>query len=121
MSDTSTKSVTQPSVAGSSQALLEKETRWVNASVQEQAVLRRIALQRDRLAARKAAQRQARTLRAQASSVSPDAPLVQRAMAFARLHPVASVGLLGVALLLGPRKLMRMGVAVLPLLSKLRR
>ena len=107
--------------AGSAQALLEKESRWEHASPEEKAVLHRIAQQRDRLTARKAAYQQVATLRAQASSVSPDAPLIDRVMTFARLHPVDSAGLVGAALFFGPRKLMRVGMTVLPLLAKLRR
>jgi len=108
-------------VAGSAQALLESEARWAQASAEEKAVLQRIALQRDRLSARKAAQQQAAALRAQATAVSPDAPLAERVLTFARLHPVASAAVLGLALFLGPRKLLRVGMSVLPLLAKLRR
>lgn len=117
MSETKTK----PLAAGPAQALLEKELRWQQASLEERVVLQRIAQQRDRLAARKATYQQVAALRAQASAVSPDAPLIDRVLTFARLHPLASVGLVGAALLVGPRKIMRVGVAVLPLLAKLRR
>lgn len=121
MSETPIQSAASSVVPGSALAALEKEARWAHATVQEQAVLRRIAQQRDRLAARKAAKQQARTLQAQTQTIPADAPFVERALAFARLHPLASVGLVGVALWVGPRKLMRVGMAVLPLLSKLRR
>lgn len=99
---------------------LEQDPRWGNANDEEKAVLRRIALQRDRLAARKAAHQQAVSLQAP-SSVSPDAPLAQRLMTFVQLHPVASVALCGAVLFLGPRKIMRVGITVLPLLAKLRK
>lgn len=121
MTENTTLSVTPRGVAGTAQALLEKEARWVEASAEEKTVLQRIAQQRDRLSARKAAYQQVSALRSQASSVSPDAPLVERVMTFARLHPVASAGVVGAVLLLGPRKIMRVGMAVLPLLAKLRR
>lgn len=121
MSETKSSSTAARPAAGSAQALLEKELRWQQASTEEKAVLQRIAQQRDRLTARKAAYQQVATLRAQASAVSPDAPLVERVMTFARLHPVASAGLVGLALFLGPRKIMRVGMTVLPLLAKLRR
>ncbi|BBL24735.1 MULTISPECIES: hypothetical protein [Comamonas] len=117
MSETKTK----PVVIGPAQALLVKESRWEHAGPEERAVLQRIAQQRDRLAARKATYQQVAALRAQASAVSPDAPLIDRVLTFARLHPLASAALVGAALLVGPRKIMRVGVAVLPLLAKLRR
>ncbi|MDR2324341.1 MAG: hypothetical protein LBE51_02905 [Acidovorax sp.] len=121
MSETPIQSASHSVATGPAQASLEKEARWAHASAQEQAVLRRIAQQRDRLAARKAAKQQARALQAQAQSIPVDAPLAERVLAFARLHPFASVGLVGAALWVGPRKLMRVGMAVLPLISKLRR
>ena len=118
----SSKTVVDPHGSTSASLLaLQQEARWQHASDAEKAVLRRIALQRDRLTARQAAHRQARALRAQATAVSPDAPLIERAMTFARLHPVASAGLLGLALFLGPKKITRVAMAVLPVLAKLRR
>ena len=108
-------------VAGAAVTVLEQEARWTTASAEEREVLLRIAKQRDRLASRRAARQQALTLRANASAVSPDAPLIERVTTFARLHPVASAGLVGLALFLGPRKIIRVGMTVLPLLAKLRR
>ena len=115
------KEPTAPVAKGMALALLEKEERWGQASDAEKTVLRRIAAQRDRLNARKAAQEQARSLKVQANAVSPDAPLIERLTTFARLHPVASAAVLGMAMFLGPRRLVRTGMTVLPLLSKLRR
>jgi len=53
--------------------------------------------------------------------VPVDAPLAERLMVFARLHPVATAGVAGLALLLGPRKLWRYGALALPWINKLRR
>lgn len=100
---------------------LEKEARWLEASAEEREVLKRITMQRDRLSARKAAFQQAAQLRKQATAVSPDAPLVERITTFARLHPAASAGLLGVALFLGPKRIFRLGMTLVPLLAKFRR
>ena len=106
---------------GATLQALQQETRWALANDSEKAVLRRIALQRDRLTAQQSAHKQAKALRAQATAVSPDAPLIERVTTFARLHPVASAGLVGLALFLGPRKITRVAMTVLPLLAKLRR
>ncbi|HEY4665127.1 MAG TPA: hypothetical protein VIG85_09090 [Comamonas sp.] len=102
-------------------AALEQDARWLNAGDNERAVLKRIALQRDRLAAAKQAQQQARALRAQVDAVPADAPFAERLMVFAKLHPVATAAVAGVALMVGPRKLLRWGTLALPLISKLKR
>lgn len=102
-------------------AALEKDARWLAASQEERAVLKRIAMQRDRLLAAQQAKAQAQSLRSQPESVPADAPLVERLVVFARLHPVATAAVAGVALMIGPRKLLRYGGMALPLLAKLKR
>ncbi|WP_284335487.1 hypothetical protein [Comamonas sp. NoAH] len=102
-------------------AALEKDARWLGASDEERAVLKRIAQQRDRLTAAKQAQLQAKALRAQPAAVSADAPFAERLATFVKLHPVASAAVAGLALMIGPRKLMRYGGLALPLLQKMRR
>ena len=95
---------------------------WEGATQEQQLVLKRIAKQRARLQARSAARAQALTLQQQAKGaeqVSPDAPLADRAIAFVRLHPIATA-VAGVALMaLGPRKLMRWGTIAWPWVMKL--
>ena len=95
---------------------------WEGATQEQQLVLKRIAKQRARLQARSAARAQALTLQQQAKGaeqVSPDAPLAERAIAFVRLHPIATA-VAGVALMaLGPRKLMRWGTIAWPWVMKL--
>lgn len=91
-------------------------------TAEQQKVLDRIALQRDRLRARRAAHRQALALQAgQQPGVDPDAPLVSRVLAFARLHPalvaVAAVG----ALVAGPSRILRWSSMLMPLLARMRR
>lgn len=105
----------------SAMAALEQDARWLSASADERAVLKRIAMQRDRLAAAKQAQQQAKALRAQIDTVPADAPFAERLMVFAKLHPIATAAVAGVALMVGPRKLLRLGTMALPLISKLKR
>lgn len=100
---------------------LQREARWATATPQQREVLKRIALQRDRWAAARQAREQALAQRAARTSVPVDAPLAERLMVFARLHPVATAGVAGLALLLGPRKLWRYGALALPWINKLRR
>lgn len=102
-------------------AALEKDARWLTANEEERAVLKRIAMQRDRMAAAKQAKAQAQSLRAQPETVPADAPLMERLVVFAKLHPVATAAVAGVALMIGPRKLLRYGGMALPLLAKLKR
>jgi hypothetical protein len=100
---------------------LQREARWATATPQQREVLKRIALQRDRWTAARQAREQALAQRASRTSVPVDAPLAERLMVFARLHPVATAGVAGLALLLGPRKLWRYGALALPWINKLRR
>lgn len=102
-------------------AALKLSTHWELANAPEREVLLRIAAQRDRLNSRQQAQIQAKALRAQRTSVPAEAPFTERLAVFARLHPVALAGLAALAVLLGPKKLMRTGMTLLPVLTKLRR
>lgn len=102
-------------------AALQSDARWMTASADEREVLRRIAQQRDRLAAAQQAQQQAQALRAVRTVVPADAPLAERLITFAKLHPYATAGVAAVALMIGPRKLLRYGTLALPLISKLKR
>lgn len=102
-------------------AALKQSTHWELANAPEREILLRIAAQRDRLSSRQQAQMQAKTLRAQRTSVPAEAPFTERLAVFARLHPVALASFAALALVLGPRKLMRTGMALLPLITKLRR
>lgn len=110
-----------PAAVKTALAILEKDPRWLTASEQERAVLKRIAMQRDRLAAARQAKAQAQSLLGQPDAVPADAPLVERVVVFAKLHPVATAALAGLALMIGPRKLLRYGSIALPLLAKIKR
>lgn len=93
------------------------------ANPEAQEVLARIQAQRERLRARHAAQRQAAALQ-HAHPVARDpgyGPLVERAIAFGRQHPVACAAALGLSLVLGPRRLIRFAAFALPLAMKLRK
>lgn len=93
-------------------------------TAEQQGLLDRIATQRERLRARRAARAQSRAL-AERESVPGasgiDASLVMRAAGIAREHPVAVAALAGVALAAGPGRLIRWAGVVLPLLMRLRR
>lgn len=94
----------------------------VSATDEQRAVLERITAQRERLAARRSARSQALALRSSQGAVMPTTgPLSERALAFARLHPMAVAVAAGVALMLGPRRVIRWAGIVLPLISKMRR
>lgn len=88
----------------------------------QQKVLDRIATQRDRLRARRAAMAQSRALTRQRDGIGGiDESFVLRAAGFAREHPLAVAAMAGVGLLAGPRRLIRWAGVVLPLLMRLRR
>lgn len=90
----------------------------VVATPEQQRILDRIALQRQRLRDRRAqAERTAAELQAHAEAE----PAWQRALEFARAHPSLVAGAVGVALWAGPRRLLRWSTTLLPLLLKLRR
>lgn len=91
-------------------------------SAAQQRVLDRIAMQRERLRARRTARAQALAL-AQRDSAGTgiDESLVLRAAGFAREHPVAVAAMAGVAVVAGPRRLIRWAGIVLPMLMRLRR
>lgn len=94
----------------------------VPVSDQERAVLERIAAQRERIAARRNARAQALALRSSHHAVMPTTgPLAERAIAFARLHPMAVAVAAGVALMLGPRRVIRWAGVALPMIAKFRR
>lgn len=96
----------------------------VTATDEQRAVLERIAAQRERLAARRNARAQAVALRSgsHGAMVMPTTgPLADRALAFAKLHPMAVAVAAGVALMLGPRRVIRWAGVVLPLVAKFRR
>lgn len=93
---------------------------WKRATPAQQKVMRRIAVQRERLRARAAAHAQARALMsAQEMQVRPDAPLMERIVTFTRLHPVAVAAAGAAAAIVGPRKLFRLGSILLPWIIKL--
>lgn len=92
----------------------------------QQRVLDRIAMQRERLRARRAARAQSLALSdkknsAGAASAAIDESLVLRTAAFAKDHPLAVAAMAGIALLAGPRRLVRWAGVVLPMLMRLRR
>ena len=93
----------------------------VHATAAQQQVLDRIAVQRERLRARRAARLQSQALVAVSGAEDADAPLLTRVVAFARQHPAAVAALAGVAIATGPRRLIRWAGVVLPLVMRLRR
>lgn len=100
---------------------LEKDVRWQQASEAQREVLMRIAAQRDRMAAARRANLQAQGVQKPLMAVPADAPLPERLAAFAKLHPVATAAVAGIAIMIGPRKLIRYGGLAWPLINKFKR
>lgn len=90
------------------------------ATDEQQRVLDRIAKQRERIRARRMARAQSLALAQSAQQASPDEPFALRAVAFAKQHPVAVAALAGVALVAGPRRLVRWVGLAMPLITRLR-
>lgn len=90
----------------------------------QQRILDRIDKQRERLRARRAAHKQAQALARQSNAMpgaGADDSFALRAAAFAREHPLAIAAVGGVALVAGPRRLIRWAGVLLPLLMRLKR
>ena len=89
----------------------------------QQRVIDRIAVQRERLDARRAQRLQQKAVlhAQQSSSTSNGASLLLRTVALARQYPVAVAALAGVALVAaGPKRVMRWVGVALPLVVRLR-
>ena len=71
--------------------------------------------------ARREAYRQTRAIMQARTGVDTHSPLPARLLAFAKLHPAVVAALAGVAVLAGPRRLIRLTGMLMPLLSRLRR
>ena len=115
---------TSPMAIPSAKAAAANVVNAVDVSVSDdqRAVLERIAAQRERIAARRNARAQALALRSSHSPVMPNTgPLAERAVAFARLHPMAVAIAAGAALMLGPRRVIRWATLALPVIAKFRR
>ncbi len=115
-----------PAGKGSALAQLERDPAWQQATMAQRAVLRRIAARRDKRTLERLLREQERAQRSAVQEVDPQAPLHHKLATFARLHPaVTATVLTSLALMAGPRRLMRVGSSVLPtllpLLTKLRR
>ena len=89
-------------------------------TAEQQRVLDRIAMQRERIRARRVARAQSIALAQSAQQASPDEPFALRAAAFAKQHPAAVAALVGVALVAGPRRLVRWVGLAMPLITRLR-
>ncbi len=81
-------------------------------TTEQQALIERIAAQRERLRALR---------RAPLNSVDPADPLLLRLWQFARLHPAVTAALLAALALTGPRRLSRWAGVMLPLVLQRRR
>ena len=86
----------------------------------QQVVLERIAAQRERLHARHVRRAQQQALLRAEQGLPPDASLALRAVVFAKQYPLAVAAVAGVAIVAGPKRLMRWAGVVLPLLLRLR-
>lgn len=90
-------------------------------TAQQQRILDRIALQRERLRARRAARAQALAQSQHAAAGGAEDSLAVRAAGFAREHPLAVAAMAGVAVVAGPRRLIRWAGVLLPMVLRLRR
>lgn len=126
----STSPSTLPNSGAASPAVSELLSAAAAATPQptaaQQTVLDRIAAQRQRIAAQQARERYVLTgdetsSGAAGARIDAAAPLAQRVLTFARLHPVATSVGLAAAVWMGPRKLLRVASVVLPLWSKFSR
>lgn len=83
-------------------------------------VLDRIAQQRERIHARRAARAQSAALaqRAKTDGTAPSLP--EEAIQFVKAHPAAVVGVVGLALMAGPRRLIRWAGVALPWIIRMR-
>lgn len=88
-------------------------------TVEQQRILARIAMQRERLHARRAARAQAMA-QSNLAAGGMDESLALRAAGFAREHPLAVAAMAGVAVVAGPRRLIRWAGVILPMLLRLR-
>lgn len=89
---------------------------------EQQKVLDRILVQRERVRARRAAFQQVKaTATAQQARVDPGAPLAARLLAFARLHPVAVAAVAAAAVIAGPSRVVRWATMLTPLLARIKR
>lgn len=104
-----------PSSASAVELLLRTPT------ADQQVVLDRIAAQRERLRDRRVRRAQQQALLRDEHGLPPDASLGMRAVLFAKQYPLALAAVAGVAVVAGPKRLMRWAGVVLPLLLRLRR
>ncbi|NMM76570.1 hypothetical protein B2J86_00350 [Acidovorax sp. SRB_14] len=86
----------------------------------QQRIIERMAAQRERLRARRARREQFLAMRKAEGGLGADAPLPLRVAVFAKQHPAALAALAGLALVLGPKRLVAWAGVVLPLLTRLR-
>lgn len=84
----------------------------------KQQILDRIALQRERLSARRAARAQAVAAAQGPEGADGSDSFAARAMLFAREHPVAVAAAAGIALMAGPGRLIKWATVLLPIVMR---
>ena len=98
------------------------DSRSVMPTPEQQKVLDRILVQRERVRARRAAFRQVKAIeKTTHERVEPGAPLTVRLLTFARLHPVVVAVVVGAAVVAGPSRVIRWTGMLMPLVSRMRR
>lgn len=101
---------------------LHKTGANVDTTAAQQQILDRIDVQRKRLRARSAAHAQAVEMaRSAPVSGGTEGSLAVRLLNFAREHPFAVAGLVAVAAVAGPRRLVRWTSLALPIVLRMRR
>ena len=94
----------------------------VEPTAEQQHVLDSIAMQRERIHARRVARAHSVAMAHKPSAGGDlDESFALRAAGFAREHPLAVLGVAGLAAVAGPRRMIRWAGVLLPMLMRLRR
>ncbi|WP_051603039.1 hypothetical protein [Simplicispira psychrophila] len=112
--------MTHPSAPSTSSVPSAAAPALPTPTADQQVVLDRIAAQRERLRDRRARRAQQQVMQRAEPGLPPDASVALRAVVFAKQYPLAVAAVAGVAVVAGPKRLMRWAGLVLPLLLRLR-
>lgn len=115
--------MTHPSVPSTSSIVSVPSTadkQLSKPTADQQVVLDRIAAQRERLRDRRVRRAQQQAIQRAEQGLPPDASVALRAVALAKQYPLVVAAVAGVAVVAGPKRLMRWAGLVLPLLLRLR-
>lgn len=97
-----------------------KEPKLPPVTAEQQVVLTRIAVQRERLRARRLRRAQQKAVLHAEQGLPPDASVAMRAVVLAKQYPLAIAAVAGLAVVAGPKRLMHWAGVALPLLMRMR-